>query len=153
MTRKQRRSLFIGTGLAVLGLSAYLVLSALNDSIVFFYSPSDVAEKSVQPGQRFRLGGLVSEGSFKRLPDGQVEFEVGDGNKVLMVNYAGLLPDLFREGQGIVAEGTLDPAGRFVADTVLAKHDENYMPREVADSLKKQGVWQDGQGQPKQATQ
>jgi cytochrome c-type biogenesis protein CcmE len=153
MTRKQRRSLFIGTGLAVLGLSAYLVLSALNDSIVFFYSPSDVAEKSVQPGQRFRLGGLVSEGSFKRLPDGEVEFEVGDGNKVLMVNYAGLLPDLFREGQGIVAEGTLDPAGRFVADTVLAKHDENYMPREVADSLKKQGVWQDGQGQPKQATQ
>jgi cytochrome c-type biogenesis protein CcmE len=153
MTRKQRRSLFIGTGLAVLGLSAYLVLSALNDSIVFFYSPSDVAEKSVQPGQRFRLGGLVSEGSFKRLPDGEVEFEIGDGNKVLMVNYAGLLPDLFREGQGIVAEGTLDPAGRFVADTVLAKHDENYMPREVADSLKKQGVWQDGQGQPKQATQ
>jgi cytochrome c-type biogenesis protein CcmE len=153
MTRKQRRSLFIGTGLAVLGLSAYLILSALNDSIVFFYSPSDVAEKSVQPGQRFRLGGLVSEGSFKRLPDGEVEFEIGDGNKVLMVNYAGLLPDLFREGQGIVAEGTLDPAGRFVADTVLAKHDENYMPREVADSLKKQGVWQDGQGQPKQATQ
>jgi cytochrome c-type biogenesis protein CcmE len=153
MTRKQRRSLFIGTGLAVLGLSAYLILSALNDSIVFFYSPSDVAEKSVQPGQRFRLGGLVSEGSFKRLPDGEVEFEIGDGNKVLMVNYAGLLPDLFREGQGIVAEGTLDPAGRFVADTVLAKHDENYMPREVADSLKKQGVWQHGEGQPKQATQ
>jgi cytochrome c-type biogenesis protein CcmE len=153
MTRKQRRSLVIGTGLVALGLSAYLVLSALNDSIVFFYSPSDVAENSVEPGQRFRLGGLVSEGSVKRLADGKVEFEIGDGNAILKVSYAGLLPDLFREGQGIVAEGTLDPAGRFVADTVLAKHDENYMPREVADSLKKQGVWQGGQGQPKQAAQ
>lgn len=149
MTRKQRRSLFIGGGLAVLGLSAFLVLSALNDSIVFFYSPSDVAEKDIQAGQRFRLGGLVSEGSFQRLNDTKVQFEIGDGNKALKVNYSGLLPDLFREGQGVVAEGRLDQSGNFVADTVLAKHDENYMPKEVADSLKKQGHWQ---GEPQQAT-
>jgi cytochrome c-type biogenesis protein CcmE len=152
MTRKQRRSLFIGGGLAVLGLSAFLILSALNDSIVFFYSPTDVAQKHLQTGQRFRLGGLVSDGSFKRLNDTDVEFEIGDGNRALKVTYSGLLPDLFREGQGIVAEGALDPSGRFVADTVLAKHDENYMPREVAESLKKQGHWQ-GESRPtKQAT-
>jgi cytochrome c-type biogenesis protein CcmE len=142
MTRKQRRSLFIGGGLATLGLAAFLVLSALNDSIVFFYSPTDVAEKSIPPQQRFRLGGLVSQGTFKRLNGTEVQFVVGDGNRTIEVRYSGLLPDLFREGQGIVAEGKLDPGGRFVADTVLAKHDENYMPREVADSLKQQGLWQ-----------
>ena len=155
MTRKQRRSLFIGGGLAVLGLAAFLVLSALNDSIVFFYSPTDVAEKSVPPGQRFRLGGLVPQGTFKRVNGTEVQFAIGDGNRTLEVRYSGLLPDLFREGQGVVAEGKLDPAGHFVADTVLAKHDENYMPREVADSLKKQGLWQHS-GKPqeqKQATQ
>ncbi len=153
MTRKQRRSLFIGGGLAVLGVAAFLVLSALRDSIVFFYSPSDVVEKNIGPGQRFRLGGLVSKGSLKRVNDTQVEFEVGDGNKAMEVSYQGLLPDLFREGQGVVAEGSMDAGGHFVADTVLAKHDEKYMPREVADSLKKQGVWQ-GDGTPKkQASQ
>ncbi len=142
MTRKQRRSLFIGAGLATLGLSAFLVLSTLNDSIVFFYSPSDVAEKTVQPGNRFRLGGLVAESSLKRIGNTDFEFDIGDGNRTIQVKYSGLLPDLFREGQGVVAEGTLDSGGRFIADTVLAKHDENYMPREVADALKKQGVWQ-----------
>jgi len=149
MTRKQRRSVFIGGGLAVLGVAAFLVLSTLNDSIVFFYSPSDVADKSVQPGQRFRLGGLVSEGSFERLNDTDVKFAINDGNRTIEVKYTGLLPDLFREGQGVVTEGKLDPGGRFVADTVLAKHDENYMPREVADSLKKQGHWQPGAAQAK----
>jgi cytochrome c-type biogenesis protein CcmE len=153
MTRKQRRTLFIGGGIAVLGLSAFLVLSALQDSIVFFYSPSDVAEKSMKPGQRFRLGGLVSDGSLKRRTDTEIEFAINDGNKTINVEYTGLLPDLFREGQGVVAEGKLEPGGRFIADTVLAKHDENYMPREVADALKKQGVWQGGEAQAQPATQ
>lgn len=151
MTRKQRRTLFIGGGIAVLGLAAFLVLSALQDSIVFFYSPTDIAEKSIKPGQQIRLGGLVSEGSLKRRTDTDIEFKINDGNKTINVEYTGLLPDLFREGQGVVAEGKLEPGGRFIADTVLAKHDENYMPREVADSLKKQGVWQGGEVQAKPA--
>ncbi len=145
MTRKQRRSVFIAAGLAVLGLAAFLVLSALRDSIVFFYSPSDVGSQALQPGQRIRLGGLVSEGSLKRLDGTDVEFAVSDGSRTINVSYNGLLPDLFREGQGVVTEGKLDPAGRFIADTVLAKHDETYMPREVADSLKKQGKWRGGE--------
>ncbi len=147
MTRKQRRSILIASGLAVLGFAAFLVLSALRESIVFFYSPSDVVQQSVKPGERFRLGGMVSEGSLKRLNGTDVEFEIGDGNRTMTVSYTGLLPDLFREGQGVVTEGKLDPSGRFIADTVLAKHDETYMPREVADSLKKQGVWRPGQAQ------
>lgn len=145
MTRKQRRSSFIAAGLAVLGLAAFLVLSALRESIVFFYSPSDVGGQALQTGQRIRLGGLVSEGSLKRLTGTNVEFAISDGSRTVNVSYSGLLPDLFREGQGVVAEGKLDPAGHFTADTVLAKHDEKYMPREVADSLKKQGVWRGGE--------
>jgi cytochrome c-type biogenesis protein CcmE len=153
MTRKQRRTLFIGGGMAVLGVAAFLVLSTLQDSIVFFYSPSDVAEKSIEPGQRFRLGGLVSDGSLKQRTDTEIEFAINDGNRTINVEYTGLLPDLFREGQGVVAEGKLEPGGRFIADTVLAKHDENYLPREVADSLKKQGVWQGGEAQAKPVAQ
>lgn len=147
MTRKQRRSIGIVAGLAVLGLAAFLVLSALNESIVFFYSPSDVGSKALKPGQRIRLGGMVSEGSLKRLGGTDVAFEIGDGNRTIQVSYSGLLPDLFREGQGVVTEGKLERDGRFIADTVLAKHDETYMPREVAESLKKQGVWR-GDGTP-----
>jgi cytochrome c-type biogenesis protein CcmE len=149
MTRKQRRSVLIFSGLAVLGLAAFLVLSALRESIVFFYSPTDVAQQSVQPGTRFRLGGMVSAGSLKRLGGTDVEFEIGDGGRAITVNYRGLLPDLFREGQGVIAEGKLDPGGRFIADNVLAKHDESYMPREVADSLKKQGTWRGDEAQAK----
>lgn len=152
MTRKQRRSAFIFSALAALGVAAFLVLSALQDTIVFFYSPSDVAEKSVQPGQRIRLGGLVGEGSFKKLDDTEFEFAIGDGNRTIDVRYSGLLPDLFREGQGVVAEGRLDENGDFSADSVLAKHDENYMPREVAESLKKQGYWQDESGEASAST-
>jgi cytochrome c-type biogenesis protein CcmE len=142
MTRKQRRSIFIFSALATLGLAAFLVLSALRDTVVFFYSPSEIAEKSITTGQRFRLGGLVTEKSFHKLADTEFQFDIGDGNKTIQVRYSGLLPDLFREGQGIVAEGKLLDDGSFRADSVLAKHDENYMPREVADSLKKQGHWQ-----------
>jgi cytochrome c-type biogenesis protein CcmE len=144
MSRRQRRLILIGLSLAVLGLAAALALSALRDTIVFFHSPSEVAEKKIGLGTRIRIGGLVKEGSLKR--DGvQARFEVTDGGASLPVSYSGVLPDLFREGQGVVAEGALEPGGTFRADTVLAKHDENYMPREVVDALKKQGVWQHGE--------
>ncbi|MGL4322459.1 MAG: cytochrome c maturation protein CcmE [Beijerinckiaceae bacterium] len=143
MTRKQRRLAVIGSGLGVLALAVGLVLFALRDSITYYYPPTEVVEKAVKPGTRFRLGGLVKEGSVQRADNLNVRFGVTDTNKTIPVSYTGQLPDLFREGQGIVAEGTLQPDGSFKADTVLAKHDENYMPREVADALKKQGVWQE----------
>jgi cytochrome c-type biogenesis protein CcmE len=110
---------------------------------VFFNSPSDLAEKQIKPGTRVRIGGLVKEGSVQRGDKLAVRFEVTDGKSTVPVAYQGLLPDLFRDGQGVVAEGTLDPAGTFRADSVLAKHDESYMPKEVAEALKKQGHWKD----------
>ena len=146
MTRKQRRLVLIGSSLGVLGLAAALVLSALNDSIVFFNSPTDVVEKNIAPGTRIRLGGLVKPGSLMRGDNLLIRFEVTDGNREIPVAYQGGVPDLFREGQGVVAEGALDSAGTFRADTILAKHDEKYMPREVADALKKQGHWKDDYG-------
>jgi cytochrome c-type biogenesis protein CcmE len=146
MTRKQRRLVLIGGAVGVLAVAVALVLGALRDSIVFFNSPSDVLEKHVAPGARIRLGGLVKDGSLVRGNDLQVRFEVTDGNRELPVNYQGVLPDLFREGQGVVAEGMLDGAGIFNADTILAKHDETYMPKEVAAALKKTGHWKDNYG-------
>jgi cytochrome c-type biogenesis protein CcmE len=147
MTRKQRRLVLIGGGLGVLAVAAALVLSALRESIVFFNSPSDVAEKHIAPGARIRLGGLVSPGSLVRGDNLKIRFEVTDGKSKLPVIYQGVLPDLFREGQGVVAEGALDPAGVFNAETILAKHDETYMPKEVADALRKSGHWKDNYGQ------
>ena len=141
MTRKQRRAVLIGTCLAVLGVAVGLVLFALRDSIVFFYTPSEVAEKHLDAGQRFRLGGLVENGSVKRGEGTTVSFVVTDKRSTLPVTFTGVLPDLFREGQGVVAEGVLNSDGVFRADSVLAKHDENYMPPEVAKKLKDQGVW------------
>ena len=149
MTRKQRRLIMIGASLGVLAIAAALVLSALRDSIVFFNSPSDVAEKHIAPGSRIRIGGLVKEGSVQRGEDLRIKFDVTDGKSDLTVRYQGILPDLFREGQGIVAEGALEQAGVFKADSVLAKHDETYMPKEVADALKKQGHWKDDYGKKK----
>ena len=146
MTRKTRRLTLIAAAGAVLALSVGLVLVALNDRIVFFYAPSDVAEKAVAPGTRVRLGGLVAEGSVERGEDGAVAFVITDTAAAVPVSYRGILPDLFREGQGVVAEGTFNEAGAFSADSVLAKHDETYMPREVVDALKAQGVWQEGAG-------
>jgi len=143
MTRKQRRLVLIGTGLGVLVIAVALMLNALRDSIVFFNSPSDVAEKHVAPGARIRLGGLVKTGSPVREDNRRIRFEVTDGNREIPVTYQGFLPDLFREGQGVEAEGALNGAGVFDADTILAKHDETYMPKEVADALKKTGHWQD----------
>ena len=145
MTRKQRRLALIGTSLAVLAIAAALVLSALRDSIVFFNSPTDIAEKHPAPGTRMRIGGLVKPGSIERGDNLLVRFAVTDGKTDLAVRYQGIVPDLFREGQGVVAEGRLDPGGVFAADTVLAKHDERYMPREVVDALKKSGRWQEGE--------
>jgi cytochrome c-type biogenesis protein CcmE len=140
MTRKQRRGVLIGVAVSVLRVAVGLVLFALRDTIVFFHTPSDVVEKPVAPGQRFRLGGLVAAGSVKRGEGTKVEFVVTDTLKEMPVTYEGVLPDLFREGQGVIAEGKLTPAGVFVADTVLAKHDETYMPPEVAKALQARGV-------------
>jgi cytochrome c-type biogenesis protein CcmE len=145
MTRKQRRAAFIAVGLAILALAVGLVLYAVRDSIVFFYSPSDVVERQIAPGQRIRLGGLVETGSVETLADAGARFNVTDMVETITVSYRGILPDLFREGQGVVAEGVLLEDGSFAADAVLAKHDETYMPPEVVDALKRSGNWQ-GEG-------
>jgi cytochrome c-type biogenesis protein CcmE len=147
MTRKRRRLVLIGGGLAVLAVAVALMLNAFRDSIVFFNSPSDVAERHIAPGTRIRLGGLVKTGSLVHSNDLKIRFDVTDGNREIAVVYQGVLPDLFREGQGIVAEGALDGSGVFAADTILAKHDETYMPKEVADALKKSGHWKDDYAQ------
>ncbi len=147
MTRKQRRLILIGGGLAVLAVAVALMLNAFRDSIVFFNSPSDVMAKHVGPGTRVRLGGLVKDGSIVRGNNLSVRFAVTDGKSEIAVAYQGVLPDLFREGQGVIAEGVLDGAGLFNADTILAKHDETYMPKEVADALKRSGHWKDDYGQ------
>lgn len=141
MTRKQRRLTMIGAAGAVLAVAVGLILYALNDQIVFFQSPTDVVEKDIPTGQRIRLGGLVEEGSVIRSLDANVSFRVTDTANSVPVTYKGILPDLFREGQGVVTEGVLSSDGIFTADSVLAKHDENYVPKEVAEALKQQGVW------------
>src|SRR5947199_9838381 len=139
MTRRQRRLTMIGGSLAVLAVAAALVLNALRDSIVFFSTPSMAAEKQFPAGKRFRLGGLVENGSLKRGDDLAVSFRVSDGGATLPVTYKGILPDLFREGQGVVAEGALDASGVFKAATVLARHEETYMPKAVATARRKKG--------------
>jgi len=143
MKRKHRRLVFIVSGMLGLGVAVGLVLSAFEENLVFFYSPTDLVEKDLPDGRRFRLGGLVEEGSVNRLSDGlTVEFVVTDLSATVPVSFHGPLPDLFREGQGVVAEGVLSAGGVFEADSVLAKHDENYMPPGVAEALKKSGQWQ-----------
>ena len=142
MKRKHKRLLFVLGGMAALGVAAGLIVSAFNENLVFFFSPSELQAKEVRPDQRIRIGGLVEEGSLSKEFDGvTVRFRVTDLTATLPVSYKGLLPDLFREGQGVVAEGKLRADGVFEANEVLAKHDENYMPREVADALKKSGEW------------
>jgi cytochrome c-type biogenesis protein CcmE len=149
MTRKQRRLVLIGGSLGVLALALALVLYSLSGSIVFFNSPTDIAEKKIAPGTAIRLGGLVKTGSIQKSENLAVRFDVTDGNRTVPVAFTGILPDLFREGQGVIAEGKLDSAGLFMASSVLAKHDEKYMPKEVADALKKQGHWKDEAGAKK----
>lgn len=142
LKRKHRRLVLVAGGMALLGAAAALVLFAFQDNLVFFYSPSEIAQRHVAAGQRLRIGGLVEEGSVKRADDGiTVFFKVTDLAATVPVRYRGDLPDLFREGQGVVAEGRLDGDGVFVADTVLAKHDAKYMPPEVAQALKDAGQW------------
>jgi cytochrome c-type biogenesis protein CcmE len=148
MTRRRRRLALIGLALGVLALATALVLVALKDTIVFFRSPSEVLAGPHRPDQRLRVGGLVRDGSVQRGSEAAVRFEVTDGTVAIPVRYPGPLPDLFREGQGVVAEGVLGADGVFRADTVLAKHDERYMPREVADALKRQGYWKHDQEGP-----
>ena len=148
MTRKKRRLYLLGLSLTGLGVAAALTLTAFQDNLLFFYSPSDLQAKPVAVEQRFRLGGLVAEESFERLEDGiSVAFTVTDLANTVPVVYSGILPDLFREGQGVVTEGTLGADGLFTAREVLAKHDENYMPKEVADALKDAGQWHHFEGE------
>jgi cytochrome c-type biogenesis protein CcmE len=143
VTRKKRRAILIAAGLGMLGLASTLVLSALQTRVTFFMSPMDVVKSAPKSGTRFRLGGLVQAGSYRKLPDAVSEFTVTDNSASLPVIYKGILPDLFREGQGVVAEGQIGADGVFTADTVLAKHDEKYMPPDVASALKKSGRWQE----------
>ncbi|WP_295806140.1 cytochrome c maturation protein CcmE [uncultured Nitratireductor sp.] len=143
MTRKQKRLAVIAGAIGFLGAATGLTLYALGEQTSYFYVPGDLAERPVGVGERIRLGGLVERGSIQRSDDTHVRFAVTDGIETVAVRYNGILPDLFREEQGVVTEGAFDQNRIFVADTVLAKHDENYMPREVADSLKEKGVWQE----------
>jgi cytochrome c-type biogenesis protein CcmE len=149
MKAKHKRLFFVSFGLALLGGAVALALVALQDTVTFFFTPSQAAERGIQPGQRVRLGGLVEEKSIKKLADGvTVAFRVTDNAKTVTVHYKGVLPDLFREKQGVVVQGAFQPDQTFVATTVLAKHDENYVPKELADELKKQGLWQHDKAKP-----
>lgn len=142
MTPKRRRLTIVVLGLLMLGSAAALVLTAFEDNLVFFFSPTDLQAREVGPDRRIRVGGLVEEGSLEKSADGLVvSFKVTDLRNTIPVTFEGALPDLFREGQGIVAEGRM-VRGTFNASEVLAKHDETYMPKEVADALKKSGQWQ-----------
>ena len=145
MKPKRKRLWLLVGSLAVLGAAAALVLSSLSDNIVFFYSPTQLAEKKLAPQQRLRIGGLVEQGSVNKSGD-EVRFRVTDLKQSVPVVYRGILPDLFREGQGVIAEGAMGADGVFAAREVLAKHDEKYMPPEVAKALKESGRWNEGGG-------
>ncbi|RWE93622.1 MAG: cytochrome c maturation protein CcmE [Mesorhizobium sp.] len=147
MTRKQKRLSVIVAGLAFLAAAAALTFYALGQKASYFYMPAELATASVPPGQRIRLGGLVENGTVVRGSGATVAFSVTDRQKSVKVTYTGILPDLFREGQGVITEGAFGPDGVFVADSVLAKHDERYMPKEVADGLKAKGVWVESKSQ------
>jgi len=141
LTRKGRRLAIVSAAGFTLTIAVGLILFALRGSIVFFYGPTEMAEKAPQRGTHLRIGGLVKRGSLTYDGSSTVVFAVTDLKHDIKVSYTGLLPDLFREGQGVVAEGTVEGPGLFHADTVLAKHDERYMPKDVADKLKQQGTW------------
>lgn len=143
MKRKHQRLLLVMVSLGLVGAGAALVLTAVEDSLVFFYTPADLPERNIAGGQLFRLGGLVEEGSVTQSGSTTL-FRVTDFTRTVPVSFNGVLPDLFREGQGVVAEGSLGPDGTFTASQVLAKHDETYMPKEVAEALKNSGRWKDG---------
>lgn len=142
MTRKQKRLSVIGGAMGFLAVASALVFYALGQKTSYFYMPAELQTASVEPGQRIRLGGLVEKGTVVRGAGTEIVFAVTDEVHSVQVAYSGILPDLFREEQGIVTEGAFRADGIFVADSVLAKHDENYMPKEVADGLKESGLWQ-----------
>jgi len=142
MTRKRRRLIFVLAGMSCLGIATALVLNAFDDNLVFFYSPTDVLQKHPSTSKRLRIGGLVETGSLVTSDGGKrFDFKVTDGKTDMAVSYVGVVPALFREGQGVVAEGKLSADGSFSAANLLAKHDEKYMPPEVAEALKKSGEW------------
>ena len=143
--KKRRRLIFAGTLVAAGAVAAVLVVAALKDNVLYFYSPSDVVAKHVQSGVAFRIGGLVAAHSVSHGAHAEVRFTVTDGKTSVPVSYRGVLPALFREGQGVVAMGALGDTGTFEASEVLAKHDERYMPPEVVDALKRSGRWKEGQ--------
>ena len=144
MTPRKRRRLAFAIALVLASTGgAALVIAALRDNVLYFYSPSDIVAKGVRSGIAFHIGGLVARGSVKHGPGGVVHFVVTDGRTRIPVTYTGALPDLFREGQGVVAAGALDSSGVFGANEVLAKHDERYMPPEVVDALKRAGRWKE----------
>jgi cytochrome c-type biogenesis protein CcmE len=155
MTRKRRRLyVLLACGIG-LGTATALALMAFRDTAEFFVAPSEIATKAPAPGRSFRLGGLVEEGSVERITQNgrpTAKFRVTDGAGTVSVTYSGILPDLFREGQGVVTLGTMTPDGGFRASEVLAKHDETYMPKEVADALKKTGHWNPADGKPPPAS-
>ena len=149
MTKKQKRAAFAGGVLAAAGLAIFLVLNALNSAVAYFYTPSDLVGLVAPPAGMVRLGGLVETGSVAYPnEDAEVHFVIADEVARTPVVFRGILPDLFREGQGVVVQGSFTPDGALHAVEVLAKHDENYMPREVADALKKQGRWKEGEPRP-----
>jgi cytochrome c-type biogenesis protein CcmE len=148
MTRKQRRFAFLAGAMSVAVVAVTLVVYALGDATLFFYTPSEARTRAVEPGRLFNLGGLVAEGSIRHGEGFDVEFKVTDGDADVTVSYDKDLPDLFREGQGVVVTGAFTAEGSFRASNVLAKHDENYMPPEVARALKDKGVWKEGQPRP-----
>ena len=149
MTRKRRRLQIAVLGMLSLGTATALALTAFQDNLVFFYSPTDITEKGLAPDQYVRIGGLVEEGSVQQLEGNHVAFRVTDLANAIPVTYTGILPDLFREGQGVVAQGSIGEDGTtVVAREVLARHDENYMPTEVAEALKASGEWRPESGQP-----
>ena len=149
MNARKRRRLYFALALLAGGAGAAgLVVAALQDNVLYFYSPSDVFAKHVAPGVAFRIGGLVEKHSFHKFHGTEIRFSVTDGRAQVPVSYDGVLPALFKEGQGVVAVGRLTPSGTFEASQVLAKHDEKYMPPEVVDALKRSGRWKEGAGPP-----
>ena len=147
MTRKQKRFAGIGAISVVIGLAVFLVSIALRDEIVFFYDPTEVVSGTkVSPGQNFRIGGLVEDGSVVK-DDTKILFVVTDGANSVPVSFEGILPDLFREGQGVIAEGAMNTQGSFIAQNILAKHDENYMPKELEGVLKDKDIWKGNKGE------
>lgn len=141
MKAKHQRAIFIVVAMLIMLSGLAIILTNFRDNFLYFYTPSELADVAITSGQTFRLGGLVEEGSIETISENEIRFVVTDYNDFLKVYYKGSLPTLFREGQGVVATGSIDTKGTFIASEILAKHDENYMPPKVAETLKKNDMW------------